>query len=878
MQERSHSSVFSMRMKLHQFISEGKIGAEVLDQLLLEGDLVTYERELWDFKAELPLPPSRIKPSEEEKRAYDSKLCEIIKDVISFYNSYGGYLIIGVDDNTKKFHGWSGNFNCDELNRRIKRYVKSDIETHFKVISYPHHGNIYNVGIIYVPQRPDDKDVIQFKQDATPSLTEKYAFKKDDIYFRSNDECRTAKTPEDFSFLCSSGRRRFNAAERGISQRTLSNNFGPRDPSFIQFIGREEYLTKLWTWLLDRYVPVKLLAGLGGVGKTAIAREFAETISRTPPSGFEKIIWLSAKKQFYTAILGKFTPTTRIDFSNASSLLKAMLNELGVLDTDLENEEDRQTLIEKVIETLTILPCFFIIDDVDSLETNDQQDVFHVMIQVLSHTTSVYRPSRAILTARLDLGAASSQVFRVQGLNEEDFEEFAQLTADSLGLPPTLLNGNRKLLKRFRDTTSGSPTFCSSILRLVSMGENLEQALTKWKGADGEDVRNFAFRKEVGELSDADARVLYAIITLGSSTLTELTFILSSNSTAVRDSISALRKYHLISIGESALPGGTEIVVPAEIRLMQGVVKERVKNFTQIEKACARARASTPKVEDAQLGKMVQRVVSFWSTNDPESALDLARHLVHKHKDNAELRCLLGRALLEITPPNFAEADKHFRKAKDGGCKRNEIEELWVQAKVAQKDWQGILEITEHESPNVKPAERLFYRGTAYQELAEAAILLGDFASAASSLQLGADELAIGFKNNNAKGKVEELRVLKNDLFTQLIRIIDKNTVSPDRFIDVWLVVMKAYDARVRAPHILRLGVAKLMGWWEAVERREKYDNSTEALAKRQMRKLLEVIQAENDSLQRTYLEAAINDLDQRIHRYSNSHLDPAVQ
>jgi hypothetical protein len=868
----SHTSVFSMRMKLHQMVSEGIVSADVLNQLILDGELVTYERELWDFKSELPLPSTKIKPSEEEKIAYELKIGEVIKDVVSFYNSYGGYLVVGVSDNPKIFVGWNGSFNCDELNKKIKKYIKHDIETHYVNVPYLHNNKVYEIGILYIPQRLDSKEVAQFKIDAIATSSGKQAFKKNDIYFRSNDECRAAKSPEDYAFLCAGGRRKFNATESGVSTKPLLSNLGPRDPGFIEFIGRENYLEKLWIWLLDKYAPIKLLAGLGGVGKTAIAREFAETLAHTPPAGFEKIIWLSAKKQFYTAILGKFTPVTRIDFDDVPSLLKALLRELGALSDDLAEENDRQLLIETVIESLQILPVFLIIDDIDSLETNEQQDVFHTIIQILSQTTnSPTRASRAILTARLDLGAAPGQVFRIEGLEQKDFEEFAVLTATSLELPTTVFQGNSKLLVRFRETSSGSPTFCSSILRLVSMGENFEQALSKWKGADGDDVRNFAFKKEVDSLSDIDARAFYVIIILGESSLVELTIILGTNETAVRDTISTLRKYHLVSMGNSELPGGTSIVVPADIRLMQGVVKERVSNFAQIERACANARSKTPRVDDAELGKLINRVVAFWNANNSIDAKELALYLVSKYKNNPELLCLLGRANLQTDPPNFVEADKNFRLAKKGGCTRPELEGFWIDSKIAQNDWQGVLQVTEYYSKDVKPSDRLFFRGTAYQQLAENSLLHGNFASAASNLQLGADELSAGFAKNHAKGKVEELRVLKSDLFTQLIKVAEKTSVDPEQYIDVWLVVVKSYDARVRGPHLLRLGIAKLMGWWDAVERRDRYDSSTEDLARKQVSKILEILRHENDPGQRAYIEAAVADLDKRVTDYANA-------
>ena len=71
------------------------------------------------------------------------------------------------------------------------------------------------------------------------------------------------------------------------------------------------------------------MAGVGGIGKTTIAREFAEQLIRSSPFGFERLIWFSAKKRYYTASIGKYTPTLRVDFSDTRSLLRSLLLELG---------------------------------------------------------------------------------------------------------------------------------------------------------------------------------------------------------------------------------------------------------------------------------------------------------------------------------------------------------------------------------------------------------------------------------------------------------------------------------------------------------------------------------------------------------------------
>jgi|SRR5580704_11936835 hypothetical protein len=58
--------------------------------------------------------------------------------------------------------------------------------------------------------------------------------------------------------------------------------------------------------VLRRAFAPSISACRGGVGKTTLAREFAEDLVKNAPVGLEKLIWLSAKKQFYTAILGRW--------------------------------------------------------------------------------------------------------------------------------------------------------------------------------------------------------------------------------------------------------------------------------------------------------------------------------------------------------------------------------------------------------------------------------------------------------------------------------------------------------------------------------------------------------------------------------------------
>jgi len=364
----AQDSVFAHREMLHGCVKDGTLSEQVLSALLPSGNAIEYERQLWDYKLVLPTLNISQKPSEAALEEFNGAICEIIKDIVAFYNSYGGYLVIGVANLPRKIKGFSGNFDCDDINKRVLAATGQQIECFYRKFSVANLEKLdVEVGLLLIPQRLDGRVPAQFIKDASKKISGKQAFAKGDIYFRFADSCIQARSSEDYAFLFTPNRRRFSA---GLSLQTspvLFSSMGDRDPGFIQFVGREEYLALLWRWFLDKFISVKLLAGIGGVGKTALAREFAEQVGRAAPFGFERIIWLSAKRQYYTAINGKYIPSGKVDFSGVEELLQEIALQLGASESEVSVEIGREALMQTVIDSLRIIPALVVIDDVDSL-------------------------------------------------------------------------------------------------------------------------------------------------------------------------------------------------------------------------------------------------------------------------------------------------------------------------------------------------------------------------------------------------------------------------------------------------------------------------------------------------------------------------------
>lgn len=841
--ENTNFSITELKIELHALIRQGALDERVVNLLIQDGEPLQYERQLWDYKLKQPTATKSQVLSSEEKAVIDREWANMAKDVVSFHNSYGGYIVFGVRDNPRTIVGYQGLFDVDELNKRVQGFTKVDIECSFRVLEIATvNGEKFAIGLLLIPQRFDRDQISVMRKDGPVDANKKPLFPKGTVFLRKGDSCCRAEEPEDFQFLTSSGRRSFSfATVQSVSTPTLNNNLPPRDGSFVRFVGRQTDTVELWKWFLDAYAPLKLAAGLGGVGKTTLVREFTEDVVTSSPSGIEKVVWLSAKVAVYTAIQGKYQLASRVDFTDVVSLLKAILVELGEPEQNVLELNDQDELLDILTNNLTLIPAFLVVDDLDSLPLDLQQEAFHSLLQAFTRSAAkAEKPSKCLITARLDLGASPTQLLRIRGLELKDFAEYVTDTAESIEL--TLNFGSdSQLMKRFHTTTEGSPTFASAVLRLMALGDQIETALNRWKGGDGEEVRKFAFERELKTLTDGQIRTLYAASVLGECYLEELEAILNTNQAMLRDTVAELRKYHLMSSGAGGAQG-ISLLVPTSLQLMRDIIRKRVSDPKRIDDECARTRTQSAS-RSIIASRITQRVVALWKADDPNLALDIAKQAVRENPQVGDLHCLLGRAQLRTDPPNYQRAEVSFRDAQEFNCKRPEHMQLWIEAKYGLADWKGILDITKSSvSQKSTSSEIYIHRANAYQELAKESLAVGNAKTAADWYRTGGAEINDAFDHGKAVGNVLELKERKAEFLSQYVFIIDRAFKNADEHLQIWFAVRDCFDLMVRKPSLLRMGFSRLQTWWQAVCRRGDFDNKALNLVEAQVNEAKKII------------------------------------
>jgi tetratricopeptide (TPR) repeat protein len=374
---------------------------------------------------------------------------------------------------------------------------------------------------------------------------------------------------------------------------------------------------------------------------------------------------------------------------------------------------------------------------------------------------------------------------------------------------------------------------------LVDLGQPLKQALEQWKHHDGEDVRDFAFKKELEHLLESQARVLYALCLLGESSFAELENVTQSTERRLQEDLAELRSYHLVSHAmESA--AGARLRIPEAIRMMGKIISGRFKDPRVVEKRVEASRKGAPDTS-ARQAIWIHRVLALWKQTRHEDALNEAKQAVKKYPNGADLHCLLGRAYLLITPPDARNADRAFSEATRLGCQRSELYGLQIEAKRLLNDWRGMINLTQTTDTRLTP-DFVYIRGEAFGAIAEQSINNGNLAEAADYYFQAGKEINQAFDKKKITGRELELREMRARFLGTYVAIREKLCPHQKQHLEVFEAMIEAFRLHHRSDGTIRLGLNRLQSWWTSIEEREHYDEGATRKMRHQLRNLDEII------------------------------------
>lgn len=640
---------------LAKFVTSGVLDKRILELLVRSDGFLPVEYELLDYKRE----------------AHDNAaaLAKSIVQIASFHNTYGGYLIYGVEEvkRENRFQLASVSWKAPDVRQLMDQfgeYTGHNIQLVMK--RFPVPDTNAEVAVLYVPKRTDAPPIaMEVRGPETKAGSGKFVFGQGDVFFRRRESCLLATEPKHWMFLAKEREpplRLIDLSEASAQESLspLENNLPDRALVCPFFVGREESIATFWRWLGDEFSFSRLIAGEGGLGKTSIAYEFAEQVCKTRPSGFGRVLWLSAKQKQFRAMDDKYQDLNDPSFSTYEELLTALCLQFGY------NEEETAGRSEKFLKALLkaafkLFPSLVVLDDLDSLIEDDQRKALELVAQISDGNV------RFLATTRSNFSFSTASSIRLQGLDLGEVRKFVDRWSTHLKLP--LLSDTE--VAGLHTVSCGSPLFIESLIRLLKNGMEFHKALNQWKGSLGELVRQAALREEVESLKPTASKALLATAILGNCSYSELKAATQYTDMVLNNAVEELNALFLLSAPRVTREPRFEVndnvrrlVVELEKSLVADPKKLR-EHIYALQKQQRQLGGLSSSGQSRPVGIAIRQALSQLQQGSPEEAVKTAvAARVGEYENNPDLLALHARCLLRLNN-RTSEARTLLKRATD---------------------------------------------------------------------------------------------------------------------------------------------------------------------------------------------------------------------
>lgn len=654
------NSVGDVLVVLHSAAASGNVDEEVFSSLLKSLNIVD-ECEVIDFKRQLPVS--------------DADYAKSARDLVAMHNSFGGFVVFGVDEVDKDRSFEVVGVGVDRIDlAKLRAFLGNYVSGEIRIKSLVVGVDGGEAEIIWVARRRFGEPPVKFLRNGPEIKPGRLSFKKGEVVYREIGSNKIADSPDDYEFLFSERRPPIldGAVDATVKSEPLDNNLPDRAIVCSKFIGRGSDIGDLWLWLGDDFSRVRLIAGEGGLGKTSLAYRFAEEVSARCVKPFERVIWLTAKKRQFIPSSDAYREAANVDFQDAESLCRRIVESLGGIESDFEGL-DYKGLMQLALDYCSSSPCFIVIDDVDSLEQADQ-------LRVLEFGMRAPSGIKILLTTRVNFSYSPDNVLKLDGLSIEDYKEYLLVLRGRYNLPQ-IKDGKAEKL---REITGGSPLFSDSLIRLERRGVSLDQAIAQWRGEKGLEVRKAALQREVDQLSKEARRVLLAISVLRNCSYVELSQVVDYAEQTLGDCLQELSSLFLINVPSIA----KEIRYSVEpntgtlvLELAPSLVGDHASLITRARKSREDAIGLGLQKRLNIVGLAISQANALLKAGDGKGALAVivaaSKRLRQPHPD---LLLAEGRFSLKQNPPNYDVASRAFESAYKFGQRKPLLFSLWFEA------------------------------------------------------------------------------------------------------------------------------------------------------------------------------------------------------
>lgn len=236
------------------------------------------------------------------------------------------------------------------------------------------------------------------------------------------------------------------------------------------------------------------VSGIGGIGKTSLAYDLANTLCPTPR--FRDIVWISAKQE-------EFFPHKGLHLTHRPALDSVSLidNILTQLDSTLSIARPSQEKQAILMHWFKTYPYLVVVDNLETIEDYES---------LLPPIRKLANPTKFLLTSRYSLGQ-HSDVFShsLTGLSQADTFAFLKYQAKTLHIDP-LHEATAHDLEKIYQIVGGNPLALKLVVGQIRFS-NLPYVLKQLQTAKGKKVSElyrFIYRQIWNSLDEPTRQVL----------------------------------------------------------------------------------------------------------------------------------------------------------------------------------------------------------------------------------------------------------------------------------------------------------------------------------------------------------------------------------
>lgn len=487
----------------------------------------------------------------------------------------------------------------------------------------------------------------------------------------------------------------------------LEDRLPPRESVVTSFVGREVELAKLREWFLDPVSRRWALAGEGGKGKSALAYNFAVRVKFEAPPPFQIVLWLCAKKKRFQE--GAVVNVDLPDFCDLDSALTRILALYGWIEESTYPTERKQA---QVLELLNAFPALLIVDDIDSLEEQEENAIEFFSLQ------APQTKSKILLTSRRVVFGFGGTTTHVEGLNEQDARQFIQSRCHLMELDPALISDTvtRDILK----VTERSPLYMEDLVRLFAVMKPAD-AVKSWQAKGGDDARVYALGRELEMLSEAARNILVAAcVPTAPVSFPELEAVTGLSDERVASALRELQGLFLVP-KPRLIEGEQRFDVNINTRFLVRKVLGGSDLYRRTERAYKAVSGQLPPQRgNKEIAAIIRQAVFLVRNRQQDTAEQLLHKALEKYPDDPELTAFLGWVYKTWDIPRVTDAREKFHRAWQLKCSNAEMYRHWSRMESDEHEWTKAAEAAEKgiKLLSTAPAVLYFHAGYARSRLA----------------------------------------------------------------------------------------------------------------------------------------------------------------